>query len=578
MTRPLASRLPLWFQAPDSPRWLRPIRVTDRTGPRGLVLRVLVGAPRYTLPAAVLTIAHQVGEALVPIIMGVAIDRAVATGDVRQLVVWLSVLAADFAMLSFTYRFGSRIGMIGILTMQHHLRCAVTDRLLRPAPGVAAPAGSALSLATSDVARVASAASVMIFRTGELAAVVFAGVALLTFAWPIGVAVLVGAPAVIVLTDRLATPLSRRSTAEQDAAAAAAGQAADIMRGYRVIRGLGAEATATDRYRKASGRALTGALKARRAEGVYVALTDLATGLFVTVIGVAAAVAALRGALSAGAFIAVVGLTQFLLSPLQAFALNTGTTWAAATGSARRLLPVLRRIPIDDAPTAAPVKGADPFVVEDLVIGDLLPFSLRVAPGQVVAVDVDGHDAERIVGVLAGLVTPTAGRIRIGETVLWDATQASSTRPVAPDVLPGVLVAPHAADLFSGSLRENVLLPGITDDQASRAFEAAGCADVLAALPQGYDSEVGERGSRLSGGQRQRVALARALAQQAPVLVLHDPTTSVDTVTEARIASGIRLQGGTTRVVVVSRSGTLHAAADAVVHPRPRDGGSHGAC
>ena len=562
-----AARLPLWFQAPSEPGRVRPVRVDERTGPKRLVLQVVLGSPRYFVPAAAGTIAHQVGEALVPIIMGVAIDRAVATGDLRQLLLWLAVLGADFAMLSFTYRFGARIGIIGILTMQHHLRCAVTDRLLRPRPGQVTAPGAALSLATSDVARVATAASIAIFRTGELAAIVFGGIALLAFAWPIGVAVLLGAPAVILLADRMAAPLHRRSTIEQDAAAAASGRAADVMHGYRVIRGLGAEATATARYRTTSQAALTAALRARSAEGAYVALADLATGLFVTAIGIAAAVAALRGALSVGAFIAVIGLTQFLLSPLQAFALHTGTTWATATGSAQRLLEVLR-LPVDErggGPAATELRADAAVEIDGLVVDDLPALDLRVAPGEIVAIDADGPDAELLVAVLAGLRAPSGGRIRIGDVVVLDTGRAG---PVDEPV-PGVLVAPHAADLFAGSVRDNVQLPGVDAARAEQALEAAGCADLRTALATGYDSAVGERGTRLSGGQRQRVALARALAQPAALLVLHDPTTSVDTVTEARIAAGLRHRRGPGRLIVVSGSATLHAVADRVVRLRP---------
>lgn len=539
----LVDRLPAWFQAPDQPALTRPLRVGETTSARRLVAQVAMSAPRYTVPAAAMVMLHQVGEALVPIIMGVAIDRAVATSDVRQLVLWLAVLAADFLLLSFSYRFGARIGLIGMFTIQHRLRCAVADRLLDESPAASTSPGAAITLATSDVSRVSTAVSITIFRAGELAAVLFGGVALLLLAWPIGLAVLVGAPLVIWLADRLATPLHRRSTAEQDEAGEASAQAADIMRGYRVIRGLGAEGVASARYRAASQRALGAALRARRAEGAFVAMADVAAGLFVTAVGIVAAVAALRGALSIGALIAVVGLTQFLLSPLQALALNAGTTWAVATASADRLLPVLRQR--DD--TAPPLRthAANPTRGGSLVLDSLAPVDLHVGIGEIVAVDADGADAELLVAALS----ESAG--------------------------PGVLVAPHRADLFDGTVLENVLLPGVPRQSAERALRAAACTDLATSLPQGYDTPVGERGTRLSGGQRQRVALARALAQDARLLVLHDPTTSVDTVTESLIAEGLRQVRGRHRTILVTRSATLQSVADRVIrlgHGRVPDG------
>jgi putative ABC transport system ATP-binding protein len=113
-------------------------------------------------------------------------------------------------------------------------------------------------------------------------------------------------------------------------------------------------------------------------------------------------------------------------------------------------------------------------------------------------------------------------------------------------------------------LRDNVQAAAPADRVAA-ALVAADVDDVAAALPSGLDASLGERGRSLSGGQRQRVALARALACDAPVLVLHDPTTAVDAVTDARIATRIRdLRGGQTTIVVTSSPAHL-AAADRVV-------------
>ncbi|MDO9398153.1 MAG: ABC transporter ATP-binding protein, partial [Herbiconiux sp.] len=332
------------MQAPEAPIAVRPLRIDERTTPRRLALRVIVAAPLYTVPAALLVIAHQIGEALVPVLMGLAIDRAIATGDPAQLVFWLVALAVDFAMLSFTYRFGSRIGLLGLEAVQHRLRCLVTERLLHPdgVGGAARRPGVALSLATSDVKRLSEAVAIGIFPVAEFAAIVFGGAVLLVLAWPLGVAVLVGAPLVLWLTDRLGRPLHRRGAREQETAASAAGQAADVMAGYRVVRGIGAEGEAAERYRRASRLALGATLDARRAEGVFVGSMDLVTGLFLTAVSVAAGLAAIGGALGVGGFITVVGLTSFLVAPLQTFASYTGTLWAGATASAGRLLELLR--------------------------------------------------------------------------------------------------------------------------------------------------------------------------------------------------------------------------------------------
>ncbi|HSK95692.1 MAG TPA: ABC transporter ATP-binding protein, partial [Euzebyales bacterium] len=129
------------------------------------------------------------------------------------------------------------------------------------------------------------------------------------------------------------------------------------------------------------------------------------------------------------------------------------------------------------------------------------------------------------------------------------------------EVRAAMLVAAHDADLFEGSLISNVSSSTVDE----RVLVAAGADEVAHALPDGVRTELTERARSLSGGQRQRVALARALAVDAPVLVLHDPTTAVDAVTEARIAEGLReLRAGRTTILVTT-SPALLAVADRVV-------------
>ncbi len=529
------------LQAPTEPIPTRALPVTDRTTPRGLTWRVVRAAPRYSVPAAALSITHQVGEALVPVIMGLAIERAVATGDPLQLVLWLGLLGADFLMLSFSWRFGSRLAELGTLAVQHRLRTTVAAHLMRRAPRAGRPSeqpGVALSLATSDANRLSEAVSIGVYPVGQLAAVLFGGAVLLTLSWPLGLAVLVGAPLLLWLTERAGRTLRDRSGAEQRAAAAAAGRAADLLSGYRVIRGIGAEAEAARRYRQASRTALADTVRARRAEGVFGGAMSIVTGLFLTAIAVCAAVLALSGSLSVGAFVAVVGLAQFLIDPLRVLALYTGTWWASATASAARLLDVLRDTEPDVEGVEASRAPARPAEQSLLAAGsptDGLADDLAVRPGEFVVVACAG---ERSVAVAAAL------------------------RARHPDALH----APHVAHLFAGTVTENVAPPGADAETLAAALRAAACDDLAGILPEGLDSRVGENGTALSGGQRQRVALARALAHDPDLLVLHDPTTAVDAVTEARIAEGVHASRRHRRTLVVTRAPAFAAVADRVVH------------
>jgi putative ABC transport system ATP-binding protein len=138
----------------------------------------------------------------------------------------------------------------------------------------------------------------------------------------------------------------------------------------------------------------------------------------------------------------------------------------------------------------------------------------------------------------------------------------------ADDVRRVLLTAPHSADLFDASVLENIDPtghPGVPSESARAAIHAAALGDVIETLPNGLATRVGEGGVMLSGGQRQRVALARALASRPPILVLHEPTTAVDSVTEALIAARLRHVRGGASTLVVTTSPTLLAVADRVV-------------
>lgn len=533
---PSASRLP---------------RLDGARTPAQLVRGLMASAPRYTVPAALLSISHQIGEALVPVIMGIAIDRAIATTDPSQLLLWALVLGADFAMLSLSYRFSSRLAQTGEQTLQHRLRMHVISRLMGDEERPTSP-GAAVSLAMSDTRRAAAAVRLLVGPVGQLVAIGFAGVLLITISWPVGIMVLAGGPLLLWAIERLGGRLHRRSREQQDAAADAAGTAADLVAGYRVIRGIGAEKTASERYRAASRIALGATLDARRAEGMFSGLTDAATGLIVVAIAVVAAATAVAGGMSVGGFIAAVGLVQFLLSPLQNLARGVGTTWATATASAARLLVVLsttddpRRLPPPVHEEPMPAEGT--LRIDDVTVGDTA-LSACVERGEILVVAVD--DAAQAAAVAAAF-TGDADGVSLGGVPLGRRRR-------------DVLVAPRENDVFAGSIRGNVAVPGATAAAVGAACAAAMCEEFADALAGGLGAEVGERGNRLSGGQRQRVALARAYAAQAPVLVLHDPTSAVDAVTEAAIVERMGRMRRHGYTVVITPSPAFQAIADRVV-------------
>jgi putative ABC transport system ATP-binding protein len=522
---------------------------------------------------------HQAAEALVPVVVGVIVDEAIATGDGERLALMLAVLAGLFVVLSFAFRLGFRRVARAEERAAHELRVELAQRVLHPAGGADGGRlpGELLSIATSDAQRVGTVNLALAMGAGVLAAVAIAAIVLLRISLPLGLLVVLGLPPVLLFVQLAGRPLSRRAAAEQDRAAAASGLATDLVRGLRVLKGIGAEDAAIDRYHGASRESLGATLRAARAEAGYDAATSIVTGAFLVLVALVAARLALAGDISIGELIAAIGLAQFLIGPLGRVS-YVGGELARARASAPRVAAVLSAPPAVQGGTrtpAAPARGE--LRLRDLTHGALRDVSAELPAGAFVGVvSAEPEAARALLECLARDADPSGGTIELDGVALTELDPAQLHR--------AVLVAPHDADLFEQTLAENVAAAaaaagGIASARLDAALTAAAADEVADALSEGRDTKLAERGSSLSGGQRQRVALARALAADPDVLVLHDPTTAVDAATEARIATGLRELRRGRSTLVLTTSPALLAASDHVIviaDGAVADSGAHG--
>jgi putative ABC transport system ATP-binding protein len=503
----------------------------------GGVLRRGAGArPRELGVAAFLVAVHQLAEAAVPVTVGWVIDLAVVSRDSGALLRWLAVVVAVFVVLASSAFVGYWLAARTERMAAHRVRMDVAARVLHPAGGVPGRPGELVSTAGADADRAGQVCRAIWGGTAALAALAGGAVVLLDASVVLGLVVLGGVPLVLLSSRLLARPLVGRAEAEQEALAAATAVATDVVTGLRVIKGIGAERAAGESYRAASRAALRARLAAADLNGGYLGATNVITGLFLVAVAWVGGRLALDGAISIGELVAGVGLAQFLIGPLERLT-ELGPVLAGARGSARRVAALLAAPPAvtEGAGTlSAPQAGA---------LQVRLPngFALDVAAGEHVGVvTLQAADAAELLDVLA---RDADGPVRLDGTDLREVGLDEARR--------AVLVARHEATLFEGTVADNT-----GRDPAPLAAAAAD--EVVETLPQGLDSEMGERGRTLSGGQRQRIALARALAAHAPVLVLHDPTTAVDAATEHRIAEGVSaLRAGRTTVVLASSPALL---------------------
>ncbi|MCX4809466.1 ABC transporter ATP-binding protein/permease [Streptomyces sp. NBC_01239] len=536
---------------------------------RDVLTRSVKGQLRRVALGSALGSVHQLGEALVPVLIGVVIDQAVDGQNAGRLALWLGVLAVMYVTLSWSFRLGAKAGERGAEEAAHTLRLAIVDRVLDARGGAEEGRlpGELANVATEDAKRVGAVNMALMSGIWAISGVTVAAVALLLTSVTLGLIVLLGTPVLLWLGHLLSKPLERRSEAEQDKAAHASGVAADLVAGLRVLKGLGAQDAAVERYRRTSRISLAATLRSARAESWQTGLVLALTGGFIALIALVGGRLALDGSLTLGQLVSAVGLALFLLGPLETFAW-VNAELAQGRASAARVAEVLatgHAVVDGDDPVAEPVRGE--LRLRGVRLGGLDGLDLDLPAGQLTGIAVtDPAGAEALLRCLGRETDPQSGSVELDGVPL--------TRLDPAGLRAAVLVAAHDAALFEGSLAANVTpdeesesgtADAEPDLRTEHAMAAARADEVADSLPHGTATGVGEGGRSLSGGQRQRVLLARALRAGPPVLVVHDPTTAVDTVTEARIASGLRefRQGRTT--IVVTNSPALLAVTDHVI-------------
>lgn len=518
------------------------------------------GHRRDIVLATLLLMSHQVGESLVPYVLGQAIDRAVEPGDGRTLAIWIAVLAGTFAWLSLSWRFGHICASRAEQRGAHDLRMLVAQRVMHPGGGLSATRmpGELLNIATSDTRQAAAAAFILAGGAGAVMSLLVASVILLRVSTFLGLVILLGLPPLLFILHLLGRPLEGRASHEQSHAARATSIATDLVTGLRILKGIGAEQAGATRYERASRDSLRAAVRAARLFAAYEAWALLLTGVFLALVAYVGGWLAVEGRISIGDLVAAVGLTQFLIGPLTRLAFS-GAAVARARASAVRIAAVLDTPPAVEGGPRSLGDGTTAVTLRGVANGSLRDLSLHVEAGELLGVvALDPSDARALAEVLAHDVRPSAGGVSLGGVPLEELALAEARRML--------VTPPQDAAIFAGPLVQNVAPGGIENERLQAVATASAVETVIAELPGGWEAPVTERGRSLSGGQRQRITLARALAADPPVLVLHDPTTAVDSVTEARIADGLAaIRRGRTTIILTSSPALLAVTDRAVV-------------
>jgi ATP-binding cassette subfamily B protein len=403
-----------------------------------------------------------------------------------------------------------------------------------------------------------------IIRT--LVNVVFVGVVFFAAEPILGVVAFLPIPVIVWASIRYQTRLEPHYAAVRGRAGDLGALLANNLSGIATIRSFTAESRETARVAEASQayrEANRGAIKLSSA---FIPLIRMAILAAFTVTLLVGGRAALNGTMDVGLFSVLVYMTQRLLWPLTRLG-ETFDLYQRAMASTRRILDLLAVEPtIVDGPGAlpAPISGEVRFDRVSFAYGPpesrgpavLDEFSLEVPAGETHAiVGATGAGKSTVVKLLLRLYDVTGGRITLDGVGVESVPLAAVRRSigyVGQDVF-----------LFQGTVRENLAYgrPDATDEALEQAARLAEAHEFIRALPDGYDTVVGERGQKLSGGQRQRLSIARAILKDPPLLVLDEATSAVDNETEAAIQRSLELVGrGRTVVVIAHRLSTVRHA------------------
>ncbi len=547
---------------------------SDRARSRALLRTVLRNQRRRTILGGLLVTSHQVCEALVPLAIGLTIDQAVATGATSAMIIAVLGVLGLFAVLAFSAAYGYRTVDAASYAEAHRLRSdAVHGVLADPERGADRRTGELLSIATSDALAAAEIIAFVSVLFAAAAGIAVSVAVLLRIDLVLGIALIVVVPLLLFGVDRLSPWLERRLHAQQQTGGLAAATAAELVAGLRPLRGFGGVGEAIRRYGIASSASLDATKSAATASSVVAGSGLLATGLIMAGTSIAAVLMALAGRITVGELVTVVAMASFLADPVRTVASCIGGL-AAARASASRLAPLLGRSGTD------PAVGVEdgPLIFDRVGHGPVRGLELTVRPATMIGIAyADPAAATTVLGLITGGTEAATGAVTWAGRSTTEVPQAALRRQL--------LAEPHATELLGGTLGAAMRTGDRPDPELrTAALAAAGAGDVLTSLRPGPPTPgeddldrlpLLDQAANLSGGQRQRVALARALAAGRPVLVLHDPLTAVDAVTEEQVSG--RLQEARQRItpgaatIVITTSPALLSRCDQVAW-LPADG------
>ena len=542
----------------------------DATTKRRLSEALVPGRRRLTESGALTAAAAAATAAGFFAVAAIAQDVLAQHAGWARDAVWLLVLAGAAAVRAGASYLAARLAVDGALAVEQQLRAELLDRLLAGAGSSLGSAAQATAV-MDEVERVGAYAER--YQPARVAAALVPLVllvAVFSFSWPVGVLLVLCAPLPPVNLSIVGMGTAAVARRHGEELRHLSGYFLDRLRGLATLRALGAERAELARVSAASARLAERSMAVLRVAFVSAAVLEAIVTVAVAVVAMYIGLTLLgymdvpglpsHMSLHTGLFVLMV--TPLYFQPVRALAAayHERADALAAIDALQSLLAT------DTNPTQRAAQSLlSPPAVEATSLTVVFPgreqpaldaVSLAFAPGELVAVTgASGAGKSTLLRILSGELEPSAGSVRLDGVPPTGLERSAITwlgqRPY----------------LFAGTLADNIALgrPEAHELQVQHAALAAGLGDLLARLPRGLDTPVGEGGWGLSGGEAHRVALARTFLKGAPLLLLDEPTAHLDAASEAAIVEVIRRLASSATTVVASHSPALLAACDRVI-------------
>ena len=412
--------------------------------------------------------------------------------------------------------------------------------------------------------------AVTAFLPGLANALTIVGMAavMLSLNAPLALLALATGPLFLVSTARRSRRIHETARQQRRQQGAMAAAAAESIGAVKVIRALSLEGTFAQAFTRQNRRNLaTGAYATRLSAGLE-RTVDLLIALGTALVLWFGARFVLHGAMTPGDLIVFLAYVKNAFRPVKDAAKYTGRL-ARASAAGERVLDLLDRTPdVRDLPGALPapaLRGAVRFEGVHFAYEPGRPaleqIDCDIEPGRRVAlVGPSGSGKSTFASLVLRLYDPTAGRVLVDARDVREYTLASLRAQMS--------VVLQDSLLFAATVRDNIAYgaPGASPEAIEAAARLANAAGFIEALPQGYDTVLGERGVTLSHGQRQRIAIARAAIRRAPILILDEPTTGLDTQNERAVIEALERVAAGRTTLLITHEPRLAARADVILY------------